>query len=373
MTSLFEPIRLGAVTARNRILMAPLTRARATADHVPTPMMVEYYRQRAGAGLVVSEAMGISPQGLGWPYAPGIWSEAQVEAWRPITSAIHDEGGLVFAQLWHMGRLVHPSLPGRGKPVSSSATTMPGLARTYEGKQPYVTARAMTPGDIAAVLGDYAAAARNALRAGFDGVQIHAANGYLVDQFLRDNANFRVDGYGGSVGNRLRFLREVTQAVIGAAGAERTAVRLSPNEERQGVNDSNPGPLFEAAAALLSGFGIAFLEVREPGFDGTNGMAERSPIAPWMRAAFKGPFVLNSDYDGAKAQAALDGGQADAISFGRPFIGNPDLTRRLAEGLPLSPDDKDTWYTGGDRGYADYPLFPQRQRLETCRSAEERH
>lgn len=355
MPDLFEPIRLGAVTARNRILMAPLTRARSTRDHVPTAMMVDYYRQRAGAGLIISEATGISPQGLGWPYAPGLWTEAQVEAWRPITSAVHGEGGLVFAQLWHMGRVVHPSLPGRSQPISSSATTMPGLARTYEGRQPYVEARAMEPGDFLTVLEDYRTATRNALRAGFDGVQIHAANGYLIDQFLRDNANFRTDAYGGSIENRIRLLREVTQAVIEVAGADRVAVRLSPNEERQGVNDSDPGPLFETASAALLELGIAFLEVREPNFDGTNGRAERLPIAPWMRTAFKGPFVLNSDYDGAKARAALDSGEADAIAFGRPFISNPDLPRRLAEGLPVAPDDKETWYTGGARGYADYP------------------
>ncbi|MFG1342459.1 alkene reductase [Xanthobacter autotrophicus] len=354
MPSLFDPIKLGALTARNRILMAPLTRARASMDHVPTPMMIDYYRQRAGAGLIISEATGISAQGLGWPYAPGIWSPDQIEGWKPITAAVHGAGGLIFAQLWHMGRIVHPSLPGRGQPVSSSATTMPGLARTYDGKQPYVQARAMTHDDIRAVISDYRAAAGNALKAGFDGVEIHAANGYLIDQFLRDNANFRTDEYGGSIENRIRLLVEVTAAVVDTIGAGRTAVRLSPNEERQGVNDSHPEPLFEAAAAALSDLGIAFLEVREPDFAGTNGRAERPPVAPLMRSAFKGPFVLNSDYDDKKGQAALDAGKADAISFGRPFIANPDLPRRFAKGLALTPDDMATWYTGGSAGYVDY-------------------
>jgi N-ethylmaleimide reductase len=355
MPSLFDPIKLGAVVAQNRILMAPLTRARATMDHVPTPMMTEYYRQRAAAGLILAEATGISPQGLGWPYAPGIWNTDQIEAWRQITSAVHASGGLIFSQLWHMGRLVHPSLPGRGQPVSSSATTMPGLARTYEGKHPYVQAKAMTLDDIRNVMADYRKAATNAMEAGFDGVEIHAANGYLIDQFLRDNANFRTDQYGGSIENRVRFLVDVASAVIDTIGADRTAVRLSPNEERNSVNDSNPEPLFEAAAAALSDLRIAFLEVREPDFGGTNGRAERPPIAPLMRAAFKGVFVLNSDYDRAKGQAALNEGKADAISFGRPFISNPDLTKRFAKGLALTPDDKATWYTGGSSGYADYP------------------
>jgi 2,4-dienoyl-CoA reductase-like NADH-dependent reductase (Old Yellow Enzyme family) len=231
---------------------------------------------------------------------------------------------------------------------------MPGLARTYGEKQPYVEARAMTPDDIAAVLDEYRAATRNAFAAGFDGVEIHAANGYLVDQFLRDNANFRTDEYGGSIENRIRFLREVTAAVAEIAGPGRTGVRLSPNEERQAVNDSNPEPLFEAASAALSEIGVAFLEIREPDYDGTNGKAERPPVAPRMRRAFKGAFVLNSDYDQRKGEAALDAGLADAISFGRPFIANPDLPRRFAERLPLAQDDMETWYAGGEQGYIDY-------------------
>src|SRR5260370_18275915 len=250
-------------------------RARSTMDHVPTPMMVDYYRRRAGAGLILSEATGISPRGLGWPYAPGIWNKAQIEAWKPITSAVHAAGGCIFSQLWHMGRLVHPSLPGRGQPVSASATTMPGLARTYEGKQPYTEARPMSLDDINGVLEDYRAAARHALEAGFDGVQIHAPNGYLIDQFLRDNSTFPTDEYGGSIENRIRLLRQVAAAIVDEIGADRTAGRLSPNEERQGVNDSNPGPLFEAAATALSNLGIAFLEGREPAFEGTNHAAHR--------------------------------------------------------------------------------------------------
>ena len=210
--SLFDPIQLGAVTAPNRILMAPLTRGRASMAHVPSAMMIDYYWQRAGAGLIITEATGISAQGLGWPYAPGMWTAEQIDGWRSVTAAVHEAGGRIFSQLWHMGRLVHPSLPGRGQPLSSSATTMPGLARTYEGKQPYAQAKAMTHDDIRSAISDYATAGRNAMKAGFDGVEIHGANGYLIDQFLRDNANFRTDEYGGAIENRIRFLIEVVTA-----------------------------------------------------------------------------------------------------------------------------------------------------------------
>ncbi len=354
MPNLFDPVRIGAFEAKNRIFMAPLTRARATVDHVPTDLMVEYYRQRAGAGLIISEATGISLQGLGWPYAPGIWSDEQVAAWKPVTKAMHDAGGKIVCQLWHMGRVVHPSLPGRSQPVSSSATTAPGLAHTYGEKQPYVEARSLRTDEMPGLLDDYAQAAKNAIRAGFDGVEIHAANGYLIDQFLRDNTNFRTDEYGGSIENRVRLLRQVTNAIVTAVGADRTGVRLSPNGERQGVNDSNPEPLFEAAAKALSDLDIAFLEIREPDFNGTNGIADRPPIGPLMRRAFKNVFVVNADYDAVKGQKALDLGLADAIAYGRPFIGNPDLPDRFKNGQPISEGDVSTYYAGGAKGYIDY-------------------
>lgn len=355
MPSLLDPIEIGAIKASNRILMAPMTRARCTRDHVPTEMMIEYYRQRASAGLIIAEATGISLEGLGWPYAPGLWSDAQVEAWKPVTEAVHAAGGQIVCQLWHMGRVVHPTLPGRGQPVSSSATTMQAEVRTYEGKFPAVQAHALTREEIARVADDYRKAAANALAAGFDGVQLHAANGYLIDQFLRDNANFREDEYGGSIDNRIRFLLEMTAAVVDAVGADRTGVRLSPNEERQGVNDSNPKPLFQAAARGLSNLGIAFLEIREPGFEGSNGVAEHPPIGPSMHKEFGGCFIVNSDYTAETGQRALDDGVADAVSFGRPFIANPDLPERFAKGAPLAKDDMATWYLGGAEGYTDYP------------------
>jgi N-ethylmaleimide reductase len=355
MPSLFDPIDLGAIRAPNRILMAPLTRARGTREHVPTPIMAEYYTQRASAGLIISEATGISQQGLGWPFAPGLWNGEQVGGWRVVTDAVHAAGGRIVSQLWHMGRIVHPSFMGNEQPVSSSATTAPGQAHTYAGKQDYAQARPLQLDEIPGLLEDYRRAARHAIEAGFDGVQIHAANGYLIDQFLRDNTNLRTDQYGGSIENRVRLLREVTQAVADAIGADRTSVRLSPNGTIQGVNDSDPEALFTAAASVLSAIGIGFLELREPGYEGTFGKAEHEPIAPAMKAAFAGPLVLNSDYDGAKAQAAVDAGQADAVAFGRPFLANPDLPHRIAAGIPLTRDVPATWYSQGREGYIDYP------------------
>jgi len=357
MPSLFDPIKLGAVDAPNRVLMAPLTRGRATREHVPTALMKLYYSQRASAGLIITEATGISRQGLGWPYAPGLWTAAQVEGWKPVTDAVHAAGGRIFAQLWHMGRLVHPSFLGGALPVSSSATTAPYKAHTYEGRQPYVEARALALDEIPDLIDDYVRAAGHAMAAGFDGVQIHAANGYLIDQFLRDGSNVRDDDYGGPIDNRTRLLRQVTQAVADTVGRERTAVRLSPNGDSQGVNDSDPVATFSAAARVLGEIGIAFLELREPGFEGTFGKAEVAPVHPAIRDAFAGPLVLNSDYTLASAQAALDAGEADAITFGRTFLANPDLVARLRTGAALNPDDMATWYSQGPEGYVDYPAL----------------
>ncbi|MET7245393.1 alkene reductase [Methylobacterium sp. EM32] len=357
MPSLFDPIQLGAIAAPNRILMAPLTRGRASRSHVPTPIMAEYYRQRAGAGLIISEATGISQEGTGWPFAPGLWSPEQVEAWKPVVAAVHEAGGRIVAQLWHMGRLVHPDFLGGAQPVSASATTGPDHAHTYEGKKPYAEARALREDEIPRILEDYAKAARNAIEAGFDGVQIHAANGYLIDQFLRSNSNLRQDRYGGSVENRIRLLAEVARTVADTVGADRTGVRLSPNEPIQGVDDADPATLFPAAAAALSEIGLAFLELREPAPDGTFGKPAHPPVAPAIKAAFRGPLVLNSDYDGPRAQAALDEGRADAVAFGRPYLANPDLPERIAKGAPLTKDNYKTWYSQGPEGYTDYPTL----------------
>lgn len=360
MPTLFDPVEMGLLMLPNRILMAPLTRARATREAVPTSIMAEYYAQRAEAGLIISEATGVSRIGLGWPYAPGLWSEAQVEGWKPVVEAVHARGGRIVAQLWHMGRLVHPSV-GEGQPVSASPTTAPAHAHTYKGKQPYVEARALTKEEINATLADYAAAARNAIRAGFDGVQIHGANGYLIDQFLRDGTNLRDDDYGGPIANRLRFMLQVVEAVSSEVGIGRTGIRLSPNGEVQGCNDSDNHALFSAAAAELQRLGVPWLELREPGPHSTFRASDEPPVSPSIRRLFKGRLVLNSDYDGTSAQAKLDEGIADAISFGRPFIANPDLVDRLRAGAPLNRWDVATFYSQGREGYTDYPTLAEQE------------
>jgi N-ethylmaleimide reductase len=340
MPSLFEPIQLGDIHAANRVLMAPLTRGRATDDHVPTDIMVDYYRQRAGAGLIITEGTGVSRQGLGWPNAPGLWTDAQVEAWKPVTAAVHEAGGKIVAQIWHMGRLARPDVIGM-TPLSSSATRAP----YHKPENPYAEAQAATLDDIRRAQDEYADAATNALRAGFDGVQIHGANGYLIDHF------------GGSPQNRIRFMREVVERVIDAIGAGRTSIRLSPNGETQGADDSDPASVFVPAAAALDALGIGFLELREQAPDGTFGSTDVPKLSPQIREVFKRPLILNQDYTPAQAQADLDSGLADGIAFGRKFIANPDLVDRLRQGAPLADDDQATWYSKGPEGYIDYPAL----------------
>jgi N-ethylmaleimide reductase len=356
MASLFEPITIGAVQTANRIFMAPLTRGRGTRTHVPTALMAEYYAQRASAGLIITEATGVSQQGLGWPCAPGIWSDDQAMAWKSIVGAVHAAGGRIFSQLWHMGRLVHPDFLGGQKPVSASATTAPGSARTYEGEKPYVESRALELKEIGPLIDDYRRAARNAMRAGFDGVQLHAANGYLIDQFLRDGTNKRTDLYGGSIENRVRLLIEVTEALIDTVGAGRTAVRLSPNDDPQGCGDSNSTALFTQAASELNGLKIAFLEMRASRPESTFRPALRQ-VVPDIRRIFKGVLVLNSDYDFERASAALQLGEADAIAFGRLFLANPDLPVRFTKNVELNGPNPATFYTPGPAGYSDYPTL----------------
>lgn len=353
MPSLFDPIALGDIQAPNRILMAPLTRTRATADHVPTELMVDYYRQRSGAGLIISEATGISREGLGWPKAPGLWTDAQVEGWKPVTEAVHRAGGRIVAQLWHMGRLARPDTTGQ-QSVSSTARQAP---YAVPEKNPYDTPRVATPGDLRRIADDYAAAARNALRAGFDGVQVHGANGYLIDQFLRNGVNDRTDDYGGSPENRIRLLREVMERVIAEAGAGRTSIRLSPNGETQGADDSDPESVFVPAAKVLNDLGIGFLELREQSPEGTFGASAVPKLSPAIRKVFSGPIVLNQDYTFEAAQRDLASGVADAIAWGRLFIANPDLVDRFRRGAPLNSDNPKTWYAPGAEGYTDYPAL----------------
>ena len=358
MTSLFGPVEFGAISLANRIVMAPLTRARSSRDAVPNALMAQYYAQRASAGLIISEATGISREGLGWPDAPGLWNAEQVDGWKLVTEAVHSAGGKMVAQLWHMGRLVHPDLGG-GQPVSASATTAPDYAHTYEGRKPYVEARAATAEDIGRILGDYAAAARNAIVAGFDGVQIHGANGYLVDQFLRDSANFRSDDYGASIDNRLRFTVEVLEAVGDSIGIERVGIRFSPNIPVQGVEDKDPIALFTALAKRLEALKVPWIELREANRPTSAGSIPTKPVSPAIRPLYSGRIVLNSGYDGPGARARIAEGIADAISFGRPFISNPDLVERIRLGAPLAASEVATFYSGGPGGYVDYPALDE--------------
>jgi 2,4-dienoyl-CoA reductase-like NADH-dependent reductase (Old Yellow Enzyme family) len=359
--SLFQPVQLGAIAAPNRIIMAPLTRGRAGPGAVPTPIMQLYYRQRASAGLIISEATGISPEGSGWPSAPGIWTGEQVEAWKPVTEAVHSAGGRIILQLWHMGRIVHPDFLGGALPVSASATRAPGHAHTPEGRKDNVVARPLRLDEMPRLVDDYGHAAANAKRAGFDGVQLHGANGYLIDQFLRNSSNLRDDEYGGSPANRVRLMREVMERLIAVWGAERVSIRLSPNGESQGVDDSDPATLFSEAARVLEALRVGFVELRQPGPEGTFGATTVPPQDDLIRRHYTGPVVLNSDYTPEGAAADVAAGRADAISFGRPYISNPDLVDRIRLGANLAPNVgvPQTWYFPGEAGYTDYPTLAE--------------
>ncbi len=356
--TLFDPIKIGSIDAPNRIFVAPCTRLRCDKSFTPVPMMAKYYAQRASSGLIISEATGISQEGLGMPFAPGIWRDDQVEAWKPITEAVHKADGRMLCQLWHMGRIVLSAYNNGKPPVSASATKAPGLAYAPDmSRQEYDTARPLEISEVPRVLDDYALAAENAKKAGFDGVQLHAANGYFIDQFIRDGSNHRTDDYGGPIENRLRLLGEVTQRLIDIWGKDSTHVRLSPNGDSQGVNDSNAVDTFTKAAALLDSLGIASLELREPPLDGTFGRSELPPIAPEIRKAFSRTLILNSDYDQKRAEKEMAAGVADVISFGRTYIANPDLVERFKANASLNQDVMKTWYSRGPEGYLDYPTM----------------
>ena len=360
INALLQPIDLGAINAPNRVIMAPLTRGRSDAGYLPNAMMAEYYRQRAGSGLIISEATGITVEGLGWPAAPGVWNAAQTEGWKPVTEAVHEADGRIVLQLWHMGRLVHPDFLGGELPVSSFAVRAPGHGHTPSGRQELVTPRALRLDEMPRIVDDYGRAAQNAKDAGFDGVQLHGANGYLIDQFLRDNTNLRDDDYGGAPENRVRLMREVLERLIAVWGdSGRVSIRLSPNGESQGADDSNPAAVFGAAARVLEELKIGFVELREPGPDGTFGQTEVPPQSPLIRSIYSGPLILNSDYTAASAAAVVAEGRCDAISFGRPYISNPDLAGRIAVGAEWAPNigAPKSWYAPGPAGYVDYPAL----------------
>ncbi|WP_454873639.1 alkene reductase [Paraburkholderia xenovorans] len=356
---LFEPVELGPLQLPNRIVMAPLTRSRAKEGDVPGELAIEYYAQRASAGLIIAEATQISPQGKGYVFTPGIYNDAQVQAWKRITGAVHEKGGRIFLQLWHVGRISHPSLqPGNALPVAPSAIKPEGQAYTDEGFVPLVTPRALETSEIAGIVEQYRVAAQNAKAAGFDGVEIHAANGYLLDQFLRDKTNRRTDQYGGSIGNRARLLLEVADAVTGVWGSDRVGVRISPLSSFGDIADSNPEPLFTYVVQQLSARKLVYLHVIEGDTGGPRDVPGGFDLQV-LREAFDGLFMANNGYDMELAQRTLKAKRADLIAFGRPFISNPDLVARLRSGAPLNEPDKDTMYGGGAEGYIDYPTMEQ--------------
>ncbi len=354
MTSknLFNEIKVGSTLLANRIVMAPLTRNRAGDGNVPTTLNTEYYKQRATAGLIITEASQISPQGVGYPGTPGIHSEGQIKGWKDVTDAVHKKGGKIFLQLWHVGRISHPSLqPKGGSPVSASAIKPDGECMTYEGPKPFETPRALEIGEIAGIVKQYVQAAENSIEAGFDGVEIHAANGYLLDQFLRDGTNVREDQYGGSLENRMRFLTEVAEAVTGAVGAAKTGIRLSPENTFNDIKDSKPQVTFNTVAKMLSSFNLAYLHVVEGDFmTGESTLDYRQ-----FKEYFGGLYMGNAGYDLERAGKSIEGGGADLISFGSLYIANPDLVERFKQNAPLNEPDQETFYGGDAKGYTDYP------------------
>ncbi len=352
---LFTPIAIGPLALPNRIAMAPLTRSRAAEGNVPTALNALYYAQRASAGLIISEATQVAPEGQGYISTPGIHSAEQVKGWQCVTGAVHVAGGRIVLQLWHVGRISHQSFqPGGQLPVAPSAIRPNGQAFTANGFEPIPTPRALELADIPGIVAQYAQGARNAIEAGFDGVEVHGANGYLIDQFLRDGTNKRTDAYGGSIENRTRFLLEVVDAVIAVVGADRTGLRISPQNGQNDISDSDPQRLFNHVASALSGKDLAFLHVIE---GDTGGVAVPPFDYKEIKRRFGGIFIANNGFDKERANEAIEEGRADLVAFGKPFISNPDLVTRLYLNAPLAPANRETFYGGADQGYTDYPLL----------------
>lgn len=353
---LFSPVRLGHLELKNRMVMAPLTRNRAAMPgNVPQDINATYYAQRASAGLIIAEATPISPMGHGYPATPGIHSADQVTGWKKVVEAVHARGGKIYLQLWQVGRISHPSLlPDNALPVAPSAIKPAGQAFTYTGLQDFVTPRALRTDEIPALIDEYRQAAKNALEAGFNGVEVHAANGYLIDQFLRDSTNQRTDQYGGSIANRTRLLQEVVAAVSKVWGSGRVGVRLSPINQFNDIRDSYPQALFNHVAESLNPFNLAYLHVVEASMTGD---APQPFDFAELRRAYHGNYIANGGYDKARGNAAIASGHADAVAYGVPFIANPDLVERYKADAPLNTADQNTFYGGAEQGYTDYPTI----------------
>lgn len=358
-TGLFDPVQLGALSLSNRILMAPLTRGRAGDSRIPGNLMVEYYAQRAEAGLIITEATAISPQGYGWAGAPGIYTDEMEAGWKRVTDVVHKRGGKIVLQLWHMGRLSHPVFQNGEPTVAPSAIKPEGFTRDASGKKEYTVPRALEPSELPGIIDDYVSATQRSLRAGFDGVEIHGANGYLLDQFVRDGSNQRTDEYGGSIENRLRFPLQVVEAVVKEAGRERTGIRISPTNPNGGTKDSDPAKTFTNYANALSGFNLAYVHIMEPFPESGKAIPNTPYVTPHIRKAYQGNLIVNGGYDLQHGNAAIESGLAQGVAFGVPFLANPDLVRRLKMGAPLNTPNPATFYGDGAEGYTDYPVMEQ--------------
>ncbi len=360
---LFTPVKVGALTLSHRIVMAPLTRSRSEQPgDVPSDLMVEYYGQRASeGGLIISEATAISITGRGWFKAPGLYSDEQVAGWKRVAGAVHAKGGRMFSQLWHTGRASHVDMTGGAAPVAPSVVPFEGVVATPSGWVKPSPHRALEITEIPGVIEEYRRAAERAKAAGFDGVELHAANGYLPDQFLQDGSNKRTDAYGGPVENRSRFLLEVVKAMVSVWGGDRVAVRLGPGGTFNGMSDSNPEVLFDYVARQLNGFGVAYLHLIEPRIKGNIAIEEGLPpvAAARLRKIFEGKIVAAGGFEPDSAEAMVETGNADLVAFGRYFIANPDLPKRIQLGLPLNAYDRATFYAGDEHGYIDYPYYEE--------------
>ena len=347
MPTLFDPLQLGDLTLSNRIFMSPLTRCRASKGRVPNQMMAEYYAQRASAGIIFSEATSVTPMGVGYPDTPGIWSDEQVEGWKLITKAVHDAGGKILLQLWHVGRISHSYFLDGAQPVAPSAIAAEGHVRLLNSGEAYPVPRALELNEIPEIIAAYKKGAENAKEAGFDAVEIHGANGYLLDQFLQDSTNKRTDSYGGGVENRARLMLEVTDAVISVWGAGKVGMHLAPRGDAQSMGDSNPKVTFGYVARELGKRKIAFICTREH-------QAEDS-ISPYLKQEFGGVYIANEGFSQQSAEKIIESGEAEAVAFGKLFIANPDLPERFRLNAPLNQPHPETFYGQGEKGYTDYP------------------
>jgi N-ethylmaleimide reductase len=354
---LFTPYRLDGLELKNRLVLSPMTRSRALEGNVPNPLAATYYAQRASAGLLITEATQVSPQGIGYIRTPGIHSAEQVAGWRKITDAVHKAGGRIFAQLWHVGRVSHPDFHGGQLPVAPSALPVEGEAFTHNGKVKIVTPRALELSELPGIVAQFRTAAENAKAAGFDGVELHGANGYLLDQFLRDGSNRRTDAYGGSIQNRARFPLEVTQAVIDVWGPQRVGYKLSPHFAGYSMSDSNPVETFSYIVEQLNRLQIGYIHIGEAIAGPMAAPAGTTRVTPILREKFSGTLIVNGGYDARSGNAAIARGEADLVAFGVPFLANPDLPARYRSDRPLNAPDQATFYAGEEKGYIDYPAL----------------